>query len=67
MATMNLHMPAGATGIVAPVTSALPSLDTVLSRLRTAFVVRVDAVPAQLDLAFEQSRMAGQAKARFWI
>lgn len=67
MATMNLHMPAGATGIVASLTSSLPSLSTTLSRLGTASVVRVDRAPAQVDLAFEQSKMSGQAKARFWL
>ena len=67
MATMNLNMPAGANGTFAPLGSGLPSLGTVLSMIRGAFAVRVDAAPAQLNLAREQGKMTGQTKARFWI
>ena len=67
MATMNLNVPAGANRTVDPFGTSVPSLGIILSTIRDAFVVRVDAAPAQLDLAREQTKMDGQTKASFWI
>jgi hypothetical protein len=67
MATMNLHMPATLTGALTPNVHGLPSIGTVLSAIRDAFVVRVDSAPSTIDLAAEHTKLDGQAKARFWI